>query len=947
MANLYDALYDGLINAATAASKPSPKELETLLHRTNELFSPMYPGQKVDEEALLRRVLQEVNTFVEEAPTVLKDNHDHEEWLSGERADISWNYWQRYKKYLRTEEKFPPKVIDSLDEATDDILRLLESPRRKGNWDRRGMVVGNIQSGKTSNYVGLICKAVDAGYKLIIVLAGTNNDLRSQTQKRIDKGFYGYDTSKRTKANQKSTKIGAGLIPGFRCPPVNAVTSSNANGDYRKVVHSSVTVTLGGDPVFAVVKKNVTPLRNLLNWFTRVNESGKIDNVPLLLIDDEADNASIDTKASKKIGVDESDWKENDPTKINGYIRQILKCFSQSAYVGYTATPFANIFIYPDADAENNDQSVYGEDLYPRSFIINLHAPSNYLGPEKVFGIEKDDVAGIEEKKPLNLIRVIDDYKDDFPEKHKSTLKVYHIPESLIRAIDSFILSCAARDARGQVHKHKSMLVHVTLFTDVQMQIVELLKARMKDIVNALEFKTGPQYDKLIKVLRNLWENDFEPTTKEVQQRITNDTELTTLSWKDVEPLIYKAAVKIEVKAVNGKAADGGLDYDAYAKNGMSVIAVGGNKLSRGLTLEGLMVSYYTRMSKMYDTLLQMGRWFGFRNGYADLCRLYTSRTLVKWYRHISLVNEEFRQELDDMAALPGATPENYGLKVRTHPDGMIITAMNKMRNSEKRRVTFAGRIVQVSKYYRDSSVNKQNLEFVDKWISEMDDSHRIQTNIAKNSYVWNDVTPERIFDFLDHVKVHRECYDASGKILKRYIHEQNLHNELIDWTAALISVGPEDRQSHHDFTISIGGHLVKMPWRTDVSEDEYCDPKVVALPRRNLITPEHQALDLSKEQYAAALKDTIANWAERKSKKPRPKEPSQVFVRQHRNKQNALLLIYVFRSGKDIKADVYPEIYVGYAISFPASKQAKDVEYSVDEVYRANNLPEDDEEEN
>lgn len=310
---------------------------------------------------------------------ILEDNRDHEEWLADARSSIEWNFWNRYKKYLEVDEKLPPLVVKNIDETTEEILKRLESPARKGAWDRRGMVVGNVQSGKTSNYTGLISKAVDAGYKIVIVLAGLNNDLRSQTQKRIDKGFLGRDTKKRDSYDQTSSKIGAGLLPGFVEQPVIAVTSADANGDFKKTVHKSVTITPGGDPIVAVVKKNVTPLNNLLNWFTGTNNSGKIAGIPLLLIDDEADNASVDTKAAKRIGITETDADvlEQDPTKINGLIRQILNCFSQSAYVGYTATPFANIFIYP-TDEENIDEK-YGEDLYPRSFIVNLHAPSKDL----------------------------------------------------------------------------------------------------------------------------------------------------------------------------------------------------------------------------------------------------------------------------------------------------------------------------------------------------------------------------------------------------------------------------------------------------------------------------------------------------------------------------------------------------------------------------------------
>ena len=791
------------------------------------------------------------------------------------------------------------------------------------------MVVGNVQSGKTSNYTGLISKAVDAGYKIVIILAGLNNDLRSQTQKRIDKGFIGRDTRKKESYDQTSSKIGAGLLPGFFEPPVIAVTSADTNGDFKKNVHRSVTITPGGDPIIAVVKKNVTPLNNLLNWFTGANDSGKIVNIPLLLIDDEADNASIDTKAVKRIGGVEvdPDAAEQDPTRINGLIRQILNSFSQSAYVGYTATPFANIFIYP---MEKSDESSFGEDLYPRSFIINLHAPTNYIGPEKVFGLYKDRTANIDEIQPLPLIRKADDYNISFPEKHKKDLIVTGLPDSLYEAIYDFLLSAAVRDIRGQGRKHHSMLVHVTRFVNVQSQITDLLKEVVKKIVLELEMQTGPQYEELMEELEYIWFNDFVPTTKSVMETL-DDNGIYEVEWNEVKARLYTCASKIEVKSVNGKAADGGLDYDAYP-NGCVVIAVGGDKLSRGLTLEGLTVSYYARLSKMYDTLLQMGRWFGYRNGYSDLCRLYTSTQLTQWYRHIAVANEELRRELDDMADL-GATPENYGLKVRTHPDGMLITAMNKMRNSEKRTVTYSGKLVQVTRYYKDNNCNRLNIEYVNKWLKRL--KGYIEPGIAtRNNHLWKNVNPEEIIDFLHHVTIHASCFSASPKIVSQYIQNQTDDGELINWTVALISTISGE-------PFSIGEKTIGLSWRSDQQADEEKD--TIYLIRNNLITETDQDVDLTEGQKARALKETIAHWRPNARSAVPPKEASPVWIRKCRDKTNALLMIYLFKSGKTVNnaRKAYDDIYLGYAISFPDSETARPVEYKVDEVYLRNDFDE------
>lgn len=923
--SLRDTIYDN-VYSLLCQKRITTENLSEEIHKQRIVFSPYYDGEEVDEEEIFRTILLNYGVF-EGHSSVLEDNRDHIEWLANERSSIKWNFWSRYNKYLSKVERLPETVVAEIDNTSDEILKRLESPRREGSWDRRGMVVGNVQSGKTSNYIGLITKAADAGYKIIIILAGLNNDLRSQTQKRVDCGFVGRDTQKKESYDQATSRIGVGLFPEFANLPINAVTSADATGDFKKTSHKNVTIVPGGDPIIAVVKKNVTPLRNLYNWFSGENTSGRISNVPLLLIDDEADNASIDTKAVKRIGGAEvdPDAEEQDPTKINGYIRQILNCFSQSAYVGYTATPFANIFIYP-SDLNNTGEK-YGEDLYPRSFIVNLHAPSNYIGPDKVFGLYKDKVANIKEVKPLPLIRISDDYQTVLPEKHKKDHKVTSLPDSLYKAIYSFIIAGAVRDYRGQGKKHHSMLVHVTRYVDVQSQLVELLKAARKEIVNQLEFKTGPQYQILINTMKDIWINDFLPTTSSVISSL-NDPLIRTCTWEDIEPRLYSIASKTEVKAVNGKAADGGLNYDDYP-DGYFVIAVGGDKLSRGLTLSGLTVSYYSRLSKAYDTLLQMGRWFGYRDGYADVCRLYTSSQLNEWYRHIAVANEELRKELDDMAEM-GATPESYGLKVRTHPDGMLITALNKMRNSEIRQVTFAGKLAQTTRYYKENKINQSNIQFVKEWLPKLGKPIDPCTE-TRNNYLWKGVSSSVILEFLNNVSIHPSCSSASPKVLSDYIASQNEDGELVEWTVALISTIKGKTFSYGE-KISIG-----LSWRTDdLSNRGTKDTETVYLIRNNLITESDQDVDLTEEQKRKALRITQLNWKPDGRSSTMPKEPSPKYIRQCREKTKGLLLIYTFESGPS-EDQPYNDKYLGYAISFPDSDTAKPVEYKVDEVYLRN----------
>lgn len=581
--------------------------------------------EAIDEDALVKDIETNFNIWIGIART-LDNEEDHLEWLSGKRPQIQWKFWRRYERYLQDEKQWSTRTILRLDQISDSILQRLEDPARPGAWDRRGMVAGNVQSGKTANYTGLICKAVDAGYKVIIVLAGMHNSLRSQTQLRLDDEFLGFDTRTSLALDQRSQRVGVGLLRGEGNLIANSLTTSADNGDFNTRVARNAGIRIGSDPVLLVIKKYRSVLTNLIAWTKRVDgvedkETGKtiIPGIPLLVIDDEADNASINTNP---LPVDENGnlLDDYDVTAINGLIRKLLASFEKSAYVGYTATPFANIFIYPSGDEDGKGD--YGQDLFPRSFITNLPVPSNYIGPARVFGMEADPEAGIEAVEPLPVVRRVNDYEAVFPDKHKKDLVVNGLPASLKNAIRSFVISCAARIVRGQERQHNSMLVHVTRFTAVQKQVADLISEELRFLKQRLEFGDGNLSSPLMGELEKLWNDDFIPTSKSIadyagRHGIFPASDARPVAWSDVCESLYQAAARIQVKTINGTAKDI-LDYRDY-KDGLSLIAVGGDKLSRGLTLEGLSVSYYLRASRMYDTLMQMGRWFGYRPGYLDL----------------------------------------------------------------------------------------------------------------------------------------------------------------------------------------------------------------------------------------------------------------------------------------------------------------------------------------
>jgi hypothetical protein len=761
-------------------------------------------ADSINRDQLIKELETIFSTWIGDAIT-LEGIDKHEPWLLNKRRDIEWRYWNRYKIYLR-QSGWAEATLDKLDEMTYDTLGRLEDPTRKGAWDRRGLIVGHVQSGKTSNYIGLINKAADAGYKLIIVLTGMHDNLRSQTQLRLDEGFLGYDSGTRTlDSNNKVQIVGVGMIDSSVKRP-DTITTRLPKGDFRRSVAEHFNINPGGNPLLFVLKKNGNVLKNLLDWVewatTNTDESGRkiVSGVPLLVIDDESDLGSIDTR-DEVIGPDGKPDLEHSPTVLNGRIRKLLFSFEQSAYVGYTATPFANIFIHEGAKTKD-----FGEDLFPRSFITSLPYPSNYVSPSYYFGIS-DDNSDIESvRRELPIFRIIKDNArtQDLSEREGWIPPIhdsYHVPKfdgenkippSLREAMLSFILVCAARTARGHVASHNSMLVHVTKFVNVQKQIHDQIFNELMDIQNRVQFEKPDSKDSVLNELKNLWESDFIPTTEWFNER-----EYPIITWPTLSNYILRALSSIQIKEINGTSADV-LDYAQYRNAGLNVIVIGGDKLSRGLTLEGLSVSYFLRSSKMYDTLMQMGRWFGYRPGYLDLCRLYTSAELKEWLYSITKANEELRHEFDNMV-VSGGTPIDYGLRIRSDSE-LLVTSRVKMRHGMPMQLTFSGSISETISFYKDKAKNYMNLVALENFVEsvnrdgikpEQETSRQRPTEKIqswKGSYQWNNVSAENIKHFLEQYMTHYSSHKVDCKLLKTYIENQNENGDLTKWAVMMPS---------------------------------------------------------------------------------------------------------------------------------------------------------------
>src|ERR1035437_5044419 len=598
---------------------PTEEEVRDLAERLRLAF----PVSDEEFDALIKRLHAKVSITMDTGIALVAK---HRPWLSARKPTIDPFYWERFQQLLMKKD-WPPNVVATLDRVADHILDLLGNPLQEGSWGRRGLVVGDVQSGKTATYTGLCCKAGDAGYRLVILLTGTLESLRRQTQERLDEGFVGLDSSGELTAIRTSRAVGVGLID----PRKAAGVFTSRDKDFNKTLLNALGFRLDifQNPVLVVVKKNKRILENLEKWLSEFNAgpNKKID-APVLVIDDEADSASVNTRPTNE-----------DPTAINRRIRSLLRLFTHSSYVGFTATPFANVFIDPETEDE-----MLGSDLFPRDFIYSLEAPSNYLGPQAVFGNEPT----------VAPLREIDDADVEFPDAHKATLLVESLPPSLEDAARTFLLSTTIRDLRGEGPSHRSMLVNVSRFTAVQDQVAMLLYTWLsqvqQDIRNYSQLPPGEALrNESLKALHATWHKEFSGRE---------------FAWPVVQAALVNGTLPVVIQAVNQRTGAASLDYAKHRENGLRVIAVGGNSLSRGLTLEGLSTSYFFRNSQMYDTLLQMGRWFGYRDGYDDLCRVWLSDEATHWYRHISFAADELRSEIRRMQAL-SLTPKDFGLKVR------------------------------------------------------------------------------------------------------------------------------------------------------------------------------------------------------------------------------------------------------------------------------------------
>jgi len=884
-----------IIETKFTTKLPTVDQIHSEADALREVFKALYPVTDAEFESIKKRLPENILHSIGYADTLRKRDSVHQYgWYKASVNDGF--FWNRYKDYLSNIKKWSKPVVERLHNTTENIMDDLGNPKSEEPFQRRGLLLGDVQSGKTATYTAICNKATDAGYKVIIVLAGMMENLRIQTQERLDAEFVGLDSKysldKKADSSMRNIQVGVGKMPPFiQDKRITRFTSVQTDFNAGVIKSNGLNLNdLKGTALF-VVKKNKSVLNNLFKWLTKDED---VLNLPMLLIDDEADNASVNTNSD-----------EMDPTAINAAINKILRTFKQTTYLGITATPFANIFI----DPQTADDGA-AKDLFPRHFLTLLPTPDNYIGADKIFGNgNEDDWNERQEGEYGNSIIEIEneEQEDFFVFKHKKELanELCDLPPSLYEAIGYFCLVNAISDFRYDVNQHRSMMVNVSRFTDVQNVTAELIEEYMGQIKSDLENYAQLSVQQAMKI-KNIRKLNYIWDKYKLES-------IAGLTWECLlKDYLFKAVRRVEVRPVNKDTGAKSLDYYNYKETGMRVIAVGGNSLSRGLTLEGLCVSYFYRNTMMYDTLLQMGRWFGYRNNYDDLFKIWMGEDAIGWYAYITDAFNELKKELRHMAT-QNMTPEDFGLKVRQDPGALIVTARNKMRSGTKVNIpiTLSGRMIETARLWNDVDIIMDNNRLCERTIKAIHTEARIKNYYDKftKAHIWKDVPRDKIVEMIRGYKSHPWNLNFQSIALAELIENDD---SLEMWDVA-IPAGSDDEKYPLKLTDeeSISLHAEKRKITRESTFD-----KMLKVNKRHVRVGSGGCTKIGLEE------DKIIEL--RKGAKGKATDKTYLI-----SGRKPLVLIHLLKNTND-KLEGYPKWFYTIGLGFPGGKTEKRANYIV-----------------
>jgi hypothetical protein len=664
-------------------------------------------------------------------------------------------------------------------------------------------------------------RAADVGYRLIIVLSGIHDSLRNQTQRRLDLELAGTG--------------------------VDWITLTDEDSDFRE---PQVADGFSSTGTVLIVAKKITPILKRLNqWFDKLE--GRLSEVPVLLIDDEADQASINTRGNRRDPSIERGRVPNDdaaPSLTNALIRDILRKIPRATYIAYTATPFANILIDPDAS-----DSKVGEDLFPRDFVVQLPRPDGYTGTEELFGVSAQ---GRDVLRPV-VLGDVEALKSKRRRRSEAIVAkgALDLPQSLADALLTFALVGAIRLLRGQSDKPHTMLVHVSQLQQDQIRIGAAIEDQIRVWFHHEEAEPGVLSDMLRSAL----------------------TSLGTVELPSAEDAVVSEAVmnlaRLRVVVLNSTTG-GELEYDANPRR--QLVAVGGNRLSRGLTLEGLTIAYFLRTTTLADALLQMARWYGFRAGYEDLIRIWTTEGIAQWFVELALVEESLR---DSITALnrAGRRPDQMAIRMRAHSK-LLLTSKSKSKMLTDDARSWSGGNPQTILYpLRDRELLQRNIDLASQLLSQ-----HPPTQDAYGGTLAHDVPVNEIAHFLRFYEGHPSSVAFQGAEIADWILERAASGELVNWTV-FVADPKRERQ------VSIGGRAYGLVTRSLQSEES------IGI----LIDPRHEGVDLrgGPENYRVS-----SGYSARSMREDRPA-------------QQGLLLLYLL-DPEPLRAST--QAVLGVALSLP-----------------------------
>lgn len=664
------------------------------------------------------------------APTISANRQGR--WYLGPAESESPN-WFGYRKHLENK-GWDAEVIASVDRASTKITNELLCPNGTKEGRYQGLVLGYVQSGKTASMAATIAKAADSGYRMVIVLAGMTNILRRQTQSRLVADVISHN-------------------------PSLWIEGTTVECDFQLGSLSRLPTAGAGKCSLFVVKKNAAVLRRLKKALLKLSEIER-KNLPTMIIDDECDQASINTSAYR-----------SSVTRINGLIRDLCGRLPKVTYVGYTATPYANVLM--------SETSVDGRrDLYPSEFIVALDEPIGYFGARRLFG---DDTDAERDSELPYIRRTPEEDRSDLQPSSRKERETFTpaLTPSIADACDWFLLALAARRARGQSHMHCCMLIHTTIYAACHRKLSRMVDhAWLSPLRESLKREDSELFERL----KNLWEREMRVLSKERRSLLDCPNEAEDFNTLKLHLPLVAEGITLTVENSESELLER-LDFNG--EKPLHAIVIGGNVLARGLTIEGLVCSYFIRTSSQYDTLMQMGRWFGYRRGFEDLPRIWMTRELENAFRDLVEVEEMIRTEIAAISQ-KGWTPSEMAVRV-PQIAGLSITARNKlvMDNLEQCEISYYGTHEQTISFPAEAEFHQNNWMAGSNLINKALASPEVVQSRKRDSALFQDVPYPLILSFLKSYRCERESMLGIPDFIEREV--DNGEEAMEVWNLAVM----------------------------------------------------------------------------------------------------------------------------------------------------------------